>query len=126
MAGNYHGKPSVGAQTEGAASVNSEARESVPDLIRALRSYAATLRREDDISRFGHPADIMDEAAVRIERLELALGPFIALRDQAPSQMVKIIHKGVDGLTPIALTVTKDQFKAACAALSSQNGGAAT
>jgi hypothetical protein len=63
----------------------------------------------------GHIRQWHDQA----ERLKLALEPFVALRDQSPSQMAKIIHKGVDGLTPIALTVTKDQFKAACVALSS-------
>jgi hypothetical protein len=56
-------------------------------------------------------------------RLRRALEPFVALRDQAPSQMAKIIHKDLNGMTPIALTVTKDQFKAACAALSFDDRG---
>lgn len=66
-------------------------------------------------------ADALQDAIDRIEQLTTALEPFIALRDQLPSQMAKIIHKGVSGLTPIALTVTKDQFKAACLAISSQS-----
>lgn len=53
----------------------------------------------------------------RIVKLEMALEPFVALGDQSPSQMAKVIHKDLDGMTPIALTVTKDQFKAALAVL---------
>lgn len=57
-----------------------------------------------------------------LDNLRSALRPFVALRDQSPSQMAKIIHKDIDGMTPIALTVTKDQFKEACSTLSSQQG----
>jgi hypothetical protein len=72
--------------------------------------------------------EAIKQLRAQVEGLRTALEPFVALRDQAPSQMAKIIHKGIDGVTPIALTVTKDQFKAACSALSqsvlsSQNVG---
>lgn len=54
-----------------------------------------------------------------VEGLKSALKPFVSVSDQPTSQMAKVIHKGVSGLAPVALTVTKDQFKAAMSALSS-------
>lgn len=58
----------------------------------------------------------LEQAKGQVESLRNALEPFIALRDQSPTQMAKVIHKGIAGTIPIALTVTKDQFKAACSA----------
>lgn len=46
----------------------------------------------------------------QIERLKEVITPFVNIRDQSPQNMAKIIHKGLDGLTPIDLTVTKNQF----------------
>ena len=46
----------------------------------------------------------------QIERLREVLSPFIKMRDQIPSEMAKIIHKELDDITPIHLTVTKGQF----------------
>lgn len=54
-----------------------------------------------------------------------ALEPFVSLRDQAVSQTVRIINKGMDGLTPVTVTVTKDQFRAALTALAKAKGGSA-
>lgn len=47
---------------------------------------------------------------IRADRVRDMLAPFVNLRDQDPSHMAKIIHKDLDGLTPIKLTVIKDQF----------------
>lgn len=52
-----------------------------------------------------------------LERLGSALEPFIALRDQSPSETTKVIHKDLDGLTTVTVTVTNDQFNDARRAL---------
>jgi hypothetical protein len=100
------------------------------DIVERLRFDA--IRSEVQFSK--GVASNIDEAANEIERLRnlveglrTAFEPFVALRDQSPCEMAKVIHKGLDGVTPISLTVTKDQFKAACSAFSSteRTGGAA-
>lgn len=47
---------------------------------------------------------------IRADYLRDLLAPFVNLRDQNPVHTAKIIHKDLDGLTPIELTVTKGQF----------------
>jgi len=58
-------------------------------------------------------SDYFDAIELERNNLRAALAPFIAVSDQSPSEMAKIIHKGLDGLTPITVTVTKQQFMAA-------------
>lgn len=67
-------------------------------------------------------AQMDGDSYAQIELLRSALEPFVALRDQSPLEMAKIIHKDLDGITPITLTVTKNQFKAALFALTSAQG----
>lgn len=54
----------------------------------------------------------------RIAGLEEALKPFVNIRDAVPpSQSSKLINKNIDGLAPVNLTVTKEQFLSARRAL---------
>ncbi|MGX9443895.1 hypothetical protein ACWX0K_15135 [Nitrobacteraceae bacterium UC4446_H13] len=45
-------------------------------------------------------------------RVREVVGPFLNIRDQFPESS-KLILKKFDGFTPISITVTKDQFRAA-------------
>jgi hypothetical protein len=67
----------------------------------------------------GYATPLEEVLALRSEvvRLREALAPFVAPRDQSPSQMAKVIHKDLNDMTPIALVVTKGQFIAASALL---------
>lgn len=62
------------------------------------------------------------KAEAQLASARKALEPFVSLRDQSVHQTVKIINKTMDGLTPINVTVTKDQYKVAMSALSDEEG----
>lgn len=51
-----------------------------------------------------------------VQKLREAFAPFLNTRDQATSEMVKIISKRLKGFAPVTVTVTKDQFLAALSA----------
>ena len=62
-------------------------------------------------------------AAVKeIRSLREVLRPFVDRRTQPTSQMIKTINHAIDGMAPLALTVTKAQFMAASAMLDDVGG----
>src|SRR6185312_7390777 len=72
------------------------------DIVQRLRNWCTDWDRapmaRGEPPRDGLHCDDLLEAAAEIERLRNALEPFVAFRDQSPSQMAMIIHKRMDGL----------------------------
>ena len=64
--------------------------------------------------------DRIEELEAQLAAMREAIEPFVSLRDQG-CEAVKVINKTMDGLTPVTVTVTKAQYKAAMSALTGGN-----
>lgn len=89
--------------------------EGAPKETRTCEPCQAEIYRSNPLGTAWRP---QAQRPAMIQELADALAPFVGVRDQFP-QTIQLIDPKLDGLTPITVTVTKAQFRAALDILAS-------